>query len=195
MSFGLTGAALALRSSFFTGVRRPVEQPIPFSHAHHAGDIGIDCRYCHTGVETSAFADLPATEVCMTCHSQLFADQPILAQVRTSLATGTPIRWSRVNRLGDFVYFNHAIHVNKGVACVNCHGPVDTMPLTWRENPMQMGWCLGCHRDPAKNLVPAQAVFDPDWKPPANMAALHAALMQERKIDPATMTDCYVCHR
>jgi len=131
----------------------------------------------------------------MTCHSQLFTSAPMLAPVRESLASGKPIEWNRVNDLGDFVYFNHSIHIAKGVACVTCHGPVDEMRLTWRQNPMQMSWCLGCHRDPAPNLVPKSAVFDPDWTPPANMEALHTVLLRDRGINPDTMTDCYVCHR
>lgn len=195
VSFAATGAALGLRSSFVTDVGRPIGQPIPFSHAHHVGDVGLDCRYCHTGVETSAFAGIPATEVCMTCHSQLFADAPVLAPVRESFLTGVPIHWNRVNDLGDFAYFNHAIHVNKGVGCVTCHGPVDRMPLTWRAHPMQMSWCLSCHRDPAPNLRPKDAVFDPEWDPKAESGPLHRALMRDYGIDPARMTDCYVCHR
>lgn len=133
-----TAGALYLRSSFYTGVGRPVFQPVPFSHKHHVGGLGIDCRYCHTSVEKSAFAGLPATEVCMTCHSQIWTNAEMLAPVRDSLARGQPIHWRRVNVLPDFVFFNHAIHVNNGIGCVTCHGPIDKMPLTWRENPMQM---------------------------------------------------------
>jgi hypothetical protein len=195
VSFASTAAMLAVRSEFATGVGEPIEQPVPFSHAHHVGDDGIDCRYCHSFVETSPFAGLPSTEVCMTCHSELFADAAVLAPVRKSLASGRPIRWNRVNDLGDFVYFNHAIHVNNGVGCVACHGPIDEMPLAWRANPMQMAWCLGCHRDPAPSLRPKAAVFDPRWSPPDGAAALHAALLRDYGIEPDRLTDCYVCHR
>jgi hypothetical protein len=191
----VAGGAMFVRSSFYTGTHRPIAQPIPFSHQHHAGDLGIDCRYCHTSVETSAFAGVPASEVCMTCHSQIWTGADVLAPLRDSLAKGTPIHWNRVNDLGDFVYFNHAIHVNKGVACVTCHGPVDRMPLTWRQNPMQMEWCLGCHRDPAPNLVAPDKVFDPAAQPAATTATEHSALLQRYGIKPDELTDCYVCHR
>jgi hypothetical protein len=194
--FVVVGGALWLRSSFVTDTGRPIAQVVPFSHAHHVGALGIDCRYCHTSVETSAFAGLPATEVCMTCHSQIWTNAAMLAPVRKSFASGQPLAWNRVNSVGDFVYFNHAIHVNKGVACVTCHGQVDRMPLMQRENPMQMEWCLGCHRNPAPNLRPKDAVFDPEWKPPmGDVAAMHQVLMNDYHIDPRRLTDCYVCHR
>ena len=189
------GTTLFIRSSFYTETGRPIAQPVPFSHEHHAGSLGIDCRYCHTSVETSAFAGLPSTEVCMTCHSQLWTNAAMLAPVRQSLAKGQPIHWTRVNNVGDFVYFNHAIHVNKGVACITCHGPVNHMPLTWREEPMQMEWCLGCHRNPAPNLSPKEAVFNPDWKPAKEVSALHQAMLANYGIKPDRLTDCYVCHR
>ncbi len=134
-------------------------QPIPFSHKHHVGDVGIDCRYCHTSVETSAFAGLPSTTICLTCHSQLFAKAAVLEPLRRSVATGQPIAWNRVHTLPDFVYFNHGIHVAKGVACGECHGRVDQMPLTWRTAPLEMEWCLDCHRDPAPHLHPKSEVF------------------------------------
>lgn len=183
------------RSDFATGSGRALAQPVPFSHQHHVDGLGLDCRYCHDAVETSAFAGLPATEVCMTCHSQLWTEAEALAPVRASLASGEPLRWQRVNSLPDFTYFNHAIHVDKGVGCVTCHGPVEAMPLTWQVKPLTMGWCLECHRDPAPNLRPPDAVFRTDWTPPDDIHAVRAALMQELDIDPETMTDCYVCHR
>ena len=183
------------RSSLVTGMERDMTQPVPFSHKHHAGALGIDCRYCHTGVETSAFAGLPPTETCMTCHSQLWTNADMLEPVRSSLANGTPISWNRVHDLPDFVYFNHAIHVNKGVACTTCHGPVDTMALTWQASPLTMSWCLDCHRNPEPNLRPRKDGFDTDWQPPADIARLRALLMMEEEIHPETMTDCYVCHR
>ena len=194
-AFAAGGSTLYLRSSFYTGVGQPVAQPVPFSHVHHVADVGLDCRYCHTGVETSAVAGIPSTEVCMTCHSQIFTNAPVLQPVRDSFASGVPIAWNQVNRVGDFVYFNHAIHVNNGVACVTCHGEVDHMPLMMRQNPMQMSWCLGCHRNPTPNLTPLDHVFDPEWKPSADIAALQIEIAAHQGINPATLTDCYVCHR
>jgi hypothetical protein len=191
----IVGATSFVRSSFYTGTGRPMVQPVPFSHEHHVGGLGIDCRYCHNSVETSAFAGLPATEICMTCHSQLWTNAGILAPIRESLARGEPIHWQRVNTLPDYVYFSHAIHVNKGIGCVTCHGPIDKMPLTWRENPMQMSWCLGCHRNPAPNLRPKAAVFDPEWHPSGDLEAMHQALLATYGIKTERMTDCYVCHR
>src|SRR3569623_484056 len=123
-----------------------VNQPIPFSHKHHVSDDGIDCRYCHTSVEKSAFAGLPSTQICLTCHSQLFRDAPMLAPLHASALSNTPIRWNRVHDLPDFVYFDHSIHVNKGVACIECHGRVDQMPVIWRTASLDMQWCLECHR-------------------------------------------------
>jgi hypothetical protein len=190
-----TGATFYLRSDFYTAVDHPIIQPVPFSHQHHVAGLGLDCRYCHTDVETSPVAGVPPTEVCMTCHSQIWTNAAVLAPVRQSFATGVPIQWNQVNRVPDYVYFNHAIHVNKGVACVTCHGQIDRMPLMMRAHPMQMEWCLNCHRDPTPNLRPPEAVFDPEWQAPQDIAALQALLVAHEKIDPATMTDCYVCHR
>lgn len=190
-----TGATFYLRSDFDTGVNHPVAQPVPFSHQHHVAGLGLDCRYCHTGVETSAVAGIPPTEVCMTCHSQIWTNAAVLAPVRDSFASGKPIAWTQVNHVADYVFFNHAIHVAKGVACVTCHGEVDRMPLMMRAHPMQMEWCLGCHRNPTPSLRPPADVFDPEWSPPQDIAAMQAALASHEKIDPSKMTDCYVCHR
>lgn len=183
------------RSDLLTGVGEPLAQPVPFSHKHHVGQLGIDCRYCHNGVETSSSAGLPATEVCMTCHSQLFTDAAMLAPVRASLAAGKPIGWQRVNSVPDFVFFNHAIHVNKGVACETCHGEVDQMPLLMRAHTLSMEWCLGCHRNPEPNLRPPQDVFLMHWQPPEDIAEIRRKLIGMLDIHPETMTDCYVCHR
>jgi hypothetical protein len=161
----LAAPFVAARSDYTTGVGFAPLQPVPFSHAHHAGDLQIDCRYCHTGVEASATPGMPASEVCMTCHSQIWTNAAMLAPVRASLAENRPIAWQRVNNLADFVFFNHAIHVNKGVACTTCHGPVGDMPLTRAAHPMQMGWCLDCHRNPGPSLVPPVEVFDPKADP------------------------------
>src|SRR5581483_11790612 len=139
-------------SSYTTMVNVPLTQPVPFSHKHHVTDDGIDCRYCHTGVENARFAGVPPTETCMTCHSQIFRDAPMLEPVRASLRENVPIRWNRVNDLPDFVYFDHSIHVQKGIGCSTCHGPVDQMPLTWKGESFYMKWCLDCHRAP-QNFV------------------------------------------
>ncbi|MEI9412306.1 cytochrome c3 family protein [Mesorhizobium salmacidum] len=193
--FAAIGGTALLRSGFITGVGRPVAQAVPFSHKHHVGDIGLDCRYCHNGVETSASAGLPATEVCMTCHSQIFTNADMLAPVRASLASGRPLQWQRVNSVPDFVYFNHSIHIAKGVACETCHGDVDDMPLMQRAHSLSMEWCLGCHRDPGPNLRPPQDVFLLHWNPPQDIEQVRRSLISILDIHPETMTDCYVCHR
>jgi hypothetical protein len=176
-------------------VARP--QPVPFSHKHHAGDDGIDCRYCHTTVETSSFAGLPPTATCMNCHSQLFANSPLLEPVRESFRTGKPIVWTRVHDLPDFVYFNHSIHVNKGVGCSTCHGRVDQMPLMWNVASLHMEWCLECHRDPAKSIRPREQVFNMDWPPPGyDQAAEGKRLMKQYDIGSVeAITNCSTCHR
>jgi MoCo/4Fe-4S cofactor protein with predicted Tat translocation signal len=148
-----------VRTPYMTEAGVIREQPIPFSHQHHVGDVGLDCRYCHTTVETSAFAGLPATSVCLNCHSHLFADQPILQPVRDSYANDQPIEWTRVHDLPDHAHFNHQIHIHKGVACVTCHGRVDEMPLMYRENSLLMEWCLQCHREPEQHIRPREFVF------------------------------------
>src|SRR5436190_18405299 len=157
-------------SPYTTRVRVPVEQPVPFSHKHHAGGIGIDCRYCHSSVEKSASAGMPSSETCMTCHSQLWTDAPMLAPVRESLVSGKPLQWRRVNDLPDFVYFNHSIHVQKGIGCSSCHGPVDQMPTVWQANTFYMKWCLDCHRQPEKFIRERNEDFNMAWQPPADQA-------------------------
>ncbi len=142
------------RSPYITyaGVRKP--QPVPFSHQHHVTGLGIDCRYCHTSVETSSFAGIPPTKTCMNCHSQIWTNAQLLEPVRASYKSGESLQWTRVNQLPDFVYFNHSIHINKGVGCNTCHGPVDQMPLMYQQESLQMEWCLSCHRAPQNNLRP-----------------------------------------
>ncbi len=168
---------------------------MPFSHAHHVGEIGLDCRYCHQGVETSASAGLPATNVCLTCHSQILADTAALAPVRQSLAAGVPLQWRRVNDLPDYVFFNHAAHVRNGVGCETCHGRVDQMPLTWQAAPLTMQWCVDCHRNPGPNLRPESAIFAMGWKPQGKPEEQAPALLAHYHIHPEALTDCYVCHR
>jgi hypothetical protein len=175
-------------------VDEAVEQPVPFSHRHHVGDVGIDCRYCHSSVETDAFAGMPPISTCMTCHSQLFTDQPMLKPIVDSWRGGMALHWQRVNQLPDFVYFNHSIHVAKGVGCVSCHGRIDRMPLTLRTQSLSMKWCLDCHRAPEEFLRPWDKVFTMDWEP-ADQKKLGLALISEYHIDRHRLTDCSVCHR
>jgi hypothetical protein len=185
-----------MRSSWATGQNEFIEQPIQFSHAHHVGGVGLDCRYCHTSVEHSAFAGIPPTNTCMNCHSQLWTNAPILEPVRASFRNNTNLTWIRVNDLPDFVYFNHQIHVKQGVGCVTCHGPVDKMPLMYQAQSLLMEWCLDCHRAPEKYIRPREEVFNPDYVAPANQLELGLALKKAYGIANAThMTSCSVCHR
>jgi hypothetical protein len=186
---------MIFRSPYVTGVNVVVDQPVPFSHEHHVRGLGIDCRYCHTSVEKSSFAGIPPTETCMTCHSQIWTDSPMLEPVRTSLRTNTPIRWNRVHDLPDYAFFNHAIHVNKGVGCVSCHGQVDQMPLTWKAEPMTMEWCLSCHRNPENHLRPVAEVFNMNWVPPKDQVELGRQLIKDHEIPVQRLSDCYTCHR
>jgi hypothetical protein len=171
-----------------------LEQPVQFSHRHHVAEIGLDCRYCHNGVDKSSFAGIPATNVCMTCHSQLFTDSKMLEPVRRSYSTNTPIHWQRVHHLPDYVYFNHGIHVSKGVSCVSCHGRVDQMALVRQVKPLTMGWCLDCHRNPGPNLRPEDRVYDLGWQRPKD-PELDKRLLEEYHIRPKGLTECSVCHR
>lgn len=172
LALGLGLAALS-RSPANTKVNVPINQPVPFSHQHHILELGIDCRYCHTSVEKSAYAGLPSTETCMSCHSQIWTNSPLLKPLRDSFETGQPIKWNLVNRVPQFVHFNHSIHVARGVNCNTCHGPVNDMHITWKGNSFQMAWCLQCHRAPERyvyadkentKLTPRQQVFDLYWK-------------------------------
>jgi hypothetical protein len=185
---------LIIRSPYQTRVRVIPEQPVPFSHEHHVRGLGIDCRYCHTSVETSSFAGLPPTYTCMSCHSQIWADSPMLEPVRASLANGRPLRWTRVHDLPDFVYFHHGVHIQKGVGCASCHGRVDLMPLAWKEEPLTMEWCLECHRHPERHLRPRDQVFNMEWSPPDQLA-LGRRLVHEYHIPGDRLTNCSTCHR
>lgn len=173
----------------------PVQQSVPFSHKHHAGDDGIDCRYCHTTVETAAFAGIPPLSTCMSCHSQLYTDQPALKPLIDAWQDGTALRWQRVHQLPGFVYFDHGIHVGKGVGCSSCHGEVDRMPLTWRTASLEMEWCLGCHRKPEAVLRRREQVFDMAWQPPPDQAVRGHELLGQYHIDKARLVECSVCHR
>jgi hypothetical protein len=172
------------------------EQPVQFSHKHHVGDDGIDCRYCHTGVETSAVAGIPPTKTCMNCHSVLFNNASYLEPIRASYRDDKSIEWVKIHRLADFVYFNHSIHVNKGVGCTTCHGPIDQMPLVFQANTLLMQWCLDCHRNPAPNLRPMDKVFAMDWKPGPDQEEQGQKFIVERKIRTTVeLTSCSTCHR
>ncbi|MBM3814157.1 MAG: cytochrome c3 family protein [Acidimicrobiia bacterium] len=181
------------RSPYVTRVGVAREQPVPFSHKHHVGGIGIDCRYCHTAVETSSAAGIPPTETCMSCHSQIWADSPMLEPVRASFRTDRSIEWTRVHDLPGFVYFDHSIHLKKGVGCVTCHGRVDQMPLMYQQNTLNMEWCLDCHRAPEKYVRPREEVFRMDYRPQESQQVIGARLVKEYKI--RKLTDCSVCHR
>lgn len=176
-----------------TAIGYAPEQPVPYSHALHAGELGIDCRYCHVTVETTARANVPPTATCMNCHKTIRTTSEKLAAVRQSAETGQPIHWTRVHDLPDFVYFNHAGHVQSGVGCVSCHGRVDRMEVVEQVAPLTMGWCLDCHRNPDPNLRPLDKVTVMDWEPEGDAAELGAKLRAERKISPSV--DCATCHR
>lgn len=186
-----------VNSSYTTQVGRFQDQDVPFSHQHHVAELGIDCRYCHTGAETSATAGLPPTHTCMTCHSQIWTGAAMLAPVRESYATGKPLRWHRVSQLPDYVYFNHAAHVRHGVACVECHGRVDTMPLTYKARDFRMKFCLDCHRDPAPHLRPPEQVTRMDWSGwSEETARLYGArAMRRYGMDTEMLSSCGTCHR
>lgn len=182
------------RMDYARHVRWTVEQPVPFSHKHHVAGLGIDCRFCHTSVEVSSNAGMPPTYTCMTCHSQIWTSAAILAPVRDSLASGIPIKWQRITDLPDYVYFNHSIHIAKGVGCQSCHGKIETMPLTFKAKTLTMQFCLSCHRNPAPNLRPRSAIYDTDWHRTADTPS-PAALMAMYHIPDRRLTDCTICHR
>lgn len=184
------------RTGYNTRQGTVIKQPVPFSHDHHVSQIGIDCRYCHSTVERTASAGMPASATCYNCHSQIWKDAPLLEPVRESVKSGRPIEWARVHDLPDFVYFDHSIHVAKGVGCTTCHGPVGKMPLMYQESSLQMSWCVDCHRNPEKVLRPKDQVFNADWVPPANQDEVGRALLVEYKIlDARHLTSCSTCHR
>ena len=192
----------------YAGVRKA--QPVPFSHKHHVTGLGIDCRYCHTSVETSSFAGIPPTKTCINCHAQIWNQSPMLEPVRESWRTGKSLVWTRVNYLPDYVYFNHSIHIAKGVGCFSCHGPVNKMPLMYEAYSLRMEWCLNCHRDPAKFLRPREEVFNMDYVQPSSdhpvkladgrvftdQTELGTALKREYNVRSVEgITSCNTCHR
>jgi hypothetical protein len=181
------------KAPYVTRAYEARQQPIQFSHERHVAGNGLDCRYCHTAVEKSATAGIPPTKTCMNCHAQIHSSSPYLEPVRASYANDVSIQWVKVHDLPDFVYFNHSIHVNKGVGCATCHGRVDQMPLMWTVNTLQMEWCLDCHRAPEKYLRPRSAVFSMDYQAPADQLALGARLATEYQV--RRLTSCSTCHR
>ena len=185
LAFGASPATLA--------VGYAPEQPIPFSHKLHAGELAIDCRYCHTTVEEAAHAAIPPAATCMNCHERIKTDSPLLLPLREAVATDRPIEWKRVHDLADYAYFDHSAHVTRGVSCVSCHGRVDQMEVVRQVEPLSMGWCLDCHRDPAPNVRPVEHVFDLAWEPQGDARTLGERLIEERGIAPST--DCSTCHR
>ena len=192
-TLGVLAFELIADSRYATRQGDAREQPIPFSHAHHVGSMGIDCRYCHTGVDNSPHALVPPTKTCMNCHSQIWINSPTLEPVRESYRTNTSIRWTKVHDLPDFVYFNHSIHVDKGVGCETCHGRVDTMPLMYQQSSLQMRWCLDCHRNPEKYVRPREFVTKMGYEPAEDQEVLGARLVKEYHIQK--LETCWTCHR
>jgi hypothetical protein len=190
----LFGSLMAFsRSSWMTGTGIARQQPIPFSHELHVSGNGIDCRYCHSSVETAAFAGIPSTRTCMNCHTQIATSSPDLEPVRASLTAGTPLEWNRVHDLPDFAYFDHSIHVSKGVGCSTCHGRIDQMSLVRQEVSLQMDWCLDCHLHPERYVRPRNAVFQMDYRAPSNQLELGRQLVEKYQIQ--RLSDCTTCHR
>ncbi len=186
----------AIRGPYVNDQNVVREQPVQFSHQHHVGGLGLDCRYCHTSVEKSSFAGVPPTQVCMNCHRQVWSDSPALEPVRASFRDKIPLVWTRVNNVPDFVYFDHSIHVHQGVGCETCHGRVDEMPLTWKAESMHMEWCLNCHRHPENYLRPREEIFTMGWRPAIPQEQLGRQLVAEYKVDPPSkLTNCSLCHR
>jgi len=188
-------AGVVTRSSYVNHVGVAREQPVPFSHKHHVTDVGMDCRYCHTSVEDSSFAGIPPTATCMNCHTQIWAQSPMLEPVRESWRTGESLQWNRVHDLADFVYFDHSIHSTKGIGCDTCHGRVDQMPLVWRESTLFMEWCLECHRQPERYVRSVEEVFNPDWEPPADRDRLEYGRELVERYEIESLTSCNTCHR
>jgi hypothetical protein len=211
------------RSPANTKVGVPLNQPVPFSHQHHSKELGIDCRYCHAGSEISGFMGMPSTETCMSCHSQIWTNSPLLEPIRESYEQNIPLQWNQVNWVPEFVYFNHAIHIDRGINCNVCHGPVQKMHIMAKGNPFSMAWCLDCHREPEKYLYPTgpnesprDQVYNLYWKiqagerltareralaegrnytPTPEEMAEGQRLVKERGINVQQLSDCWICHR
>lgn len=193
LGVGVVGFFWYFGSPNYTDVGYRPEQPIPYSHKLHAGDLGMDCRYCHTSVEYSAVAQVPPTQTCMNCHTLVGLDKPTLDPVRESWTSGVPIQWVRVHKLPDYAYFDHSAHLRVGVGCESCHGNVREMEEVMQVKPLSMGWCLDCHRNPEQALRPLSDVTKMNWTPPENQAEFAARVIKEKKIAPPV--DCSGCHR
>ncbi|MBS3965802.1 MAG: cytochrome c3 family protein [Truepera sp.] len=173
----------------------PVEQPVAFSHRLHAGELGLSCLYCHTSVDTAAFAGIPSTETCMSCHTQIRVGDPRLAVVQASWDTDTRIAWNRVHDLADHVFFDHSAHINSGIGCSECHGPVHQMDGMWKNEPLTMAWCLDCHRAPELYIRPREEVFNMDWQRPADQLAFGHSLVKAYDINRDLLMQCSTCHQ
>jgi hypothetical protein len=190
----LAGAWLWQTSDYARGMRSALAQPVPFSHEHHVSGLGIDCRYCHDTVEATASAGMPPTYTCMTCHSQIWTNAPILEPVRQSLAHDAPLIWRRVTNLPDYAYFDHSIHIAKGVGCASCHGEVASMPLTWKAKSLTMQFCLDCHKDPGPHLRPKDKIYDTKWRRGPETPA-EQTLRAQYGVANRDLTECSICHR
>ncbi|MEM9398842.1 MAG: cytochrome c3 family protein [Verrucomicrobiota bacterium] len=179
----------------YTRVGYMPTQPVPFDHSLHVGQLGMDCRYCHTGVEQSSHSNVPATQTCMNCHSQVKAGSAKLAEVRKSWETGNPVSWVRIHKSPDYVYFNHAVHVNRGVSCASCHGKVNEMRVVWHDQSQSMGWCLDCHRNPEKNLRPLNEVYNMDWEADSYHAQIKQGMQFVKEWNVNPPQNCAGCHR
>ena len=197
LAFGVVAAGVGVYlSPWNTNVGVPIEQPVPFSHKHHVTQLQIDCRYCHATVERAAHAGYPSTDTCMSCHSQVWTTSPLLQSVRDSYQTGEPIIWNRIYDVPDFVFFNHSVHVAKGIGCASCHGRIDQQSLAAKSQALWMGWCLGCHRAPEDNVRPREEVFNMAFDPASLPLAERQALVDEYQIPTdGRLTNCYTCHR
>ncbi len=200
LGLGLPVAATAVvagvwyySSPKFTDVGYRPKQPVPYSHAFHVGELNLDCRYCHVAVEKSAVASVPPTQVCMNCHHVLKRDSPLLEPIRESFDSQKSMRWVRVHNLPDYAYFDHHVHLRAGVGCASCHGQIDRMEVVTQAEPLSMGWCLDCHRDPGPFLRPAEALTDMNWSPPRDQAEFAARTIAEKNLAPPV--DCSGCHR
>ncbi len=193
----LWGLAILDRSNYTRRVNIPIEQPIGYSHQLHADSLGMDCRYCHASAGENAYANIPATETCMTCHHEILPNSPEVQQIRQSFENDTPIEWVKVHDLPDYAYFNHSAHVNAGMGCTECHGQVNEMVVVYREHDLTMGWCLDCHRNPAQNIRPREEVWNMDYEKPsfAEQRELGQQLVEEYNINVDVLSNCYICHR
>lgn len=175
-----------------TDVGYAPKQPVPYSHAVHVGELGMDCRYCHNTVEQASHAAIPPTQTCMNCHNNVRANSELLLPVRESIATGNAVEWVKIHDLPDYAYFNHSAHVQRGVSCVSCHGRIDRLDVVSQKESLSMGWCLDCHRNPEKHIRPVDKVYELDWQP-ENQIEQGLALIEKNNIKPST--DCSTCHR